>query len=263
MDGLGKVLLEVLLAGGYGTFVVWSARRQARKRPHQPTVLPDGRRQLVDEVADVAVHVQVVEPRFGRVRTVLRALQLVPPRLVVAWTRARSLPSLAELPEPVRATAGRRFSHAMVHAHAGVVTVTIDHVPVSRGELDALVVVVVELARLGMDAVHALRELPGAVYEAPRGPWDARTPPRVRLPGHDATFEMRAHDDGTAYTAAWTQAPRAIRLEARREGDPTLAAHDGVLTLAWPGVETEHACLLAGAELLRATAASMREERYG
>jgi hypothetical protein len=245
------------------SFIVLKIRRGLKSDPLE---LPGGGSERDDEVADVSVHIRLVMA-IGRRHTELRAHRLVPPGLHFSMRFGRGVATLVELPEHVRELLGGRFAHARLRAERGLVTLTHAGTFASQEELDAAVVIVAELARVGVAAVHALRELPGAVYEAPRGAWDARTPPRVTLPAHGVTFEIVARD-GAAVTIATTELPRAAALAprddaARAVGAASLRADDGVLTLAWPAIELDGARLLAGAELVRATAASLRQERYG
>ena len=260
-------LAMLVLVTGAGLLRIVSGKRSAPEIVPSPTLAPEGGTVEREEVvADVCVHIGLVRRNLAHV-TVLRARCLVEPFLALRPQSAAEVARLPWLPEPIRASLLRHLQGSTIEARGGVVTVTTAGRFAHKEQVDEAIAVVAALAGRGMEGIRALRELPGAVYEAPQGPWHTRTLPRVHFPCADVAFALRERD-GAAFTAAWTALGRSTGLPGRDDaaraiGAATLSGAGGVLTLEWPAVECDPARLLAGAELLRATAASLRDGRYG
>jgi hypothetical protein len=223
---------------------------RARKRRDESDANPP----VLHDVDGVTVRASIVDAQN---LMLLEVYALVPGGARFRDVSGEQLAADELLPAPVREQLRDVMPHASFHSDGRRIWVR-DTTLMGR-DFDAALFIVAALARRGVNALQALRELPGAVYDPPRGPWEARTPPRVHLPGDDVTFELRARDGGGARTIAWTE----IGTEPRVSLPPPLVREDARLVYAFDAVETDATKLLAAAEMLRFAAASARAGRYG
>lgn len=137
----------------------------------------------------------------------------------------------------------------------------------------AAIEIVHEVARLGLDALDALRRLPGATYVPAHGAWDERTPPSAVVGGPVPVRlgpEVRDGRAAMAATAACGRAaapyaidlardldcatrggPDATAIAAAHElGADTLSCDGSRVALRWPELESRREILAAGAELV-------------
>jgi hypothetical protein len=195
-------------------------------------------------------------------------------------------PTWAALTTRVRSVLASAFEDARLLSNGSMVSMWREGDFGREADAEAAVEVVSEIVHLHCDVLDSLRRLPGAVFEPPRGGWDERTVPSVRLhtPVAVDIGPMKETRSGAiGATAECGRTVRPFQLEIDESGDvrgnqeqfPIGAAAalrqvgratvkcDGTrLSLCWHGLERRRERLLAGAHLIGAFAATQSASLY-
>jgi hypothetical protein len=156
------------------------------------------------------------------------------------------------------------------------------------GLIDEALDLVAEIANADIFGVEALRDLPGAVYHPPSGPWNDRSVPYVVLARpvpvtiapavvgrravtraevgdgpRDRPLKLLVRADGSREPAGGAaQLPPAATAFLRKVGDGTLIVDGARTSFTWLQIETDPERLVAGARLLAALAGAPAQGVY-